>query len=392
MLDAAQIAGEPPTLDTKLARVNVAHPAHIVVAVDSFKGTIGAAEGARVIAEAWRGIRPGDAVTLKPMADGGEGTVAAFAVAIEGAREMPVQVRGPAGLAIDASWLLLPDGTGVVELASTSGIELLGDRRLPFDADTHGFGQGICAALEHGVRRLVLGIGSSASTDGGIGLLRALGASFRDEDGVEVAPGLRGIAGISTVDLSGLARLPADGVLVLSDVTNPLLGDAGAAAVFGPQKGLAPGDIGEADRALTHLAGLMPADPTHPGAGAAGGSGFALLAWGAELVPGAHEVAELIGLRRAIAGADLVITGEGSFDVQSAHGKVPGHVAELSRGEGAPALLVAGRIAPDADLSGFADVRSLTDLAGSGEAAMGEPARWLGVAAAQLAAGLPATR
>ena len=160
-------------------------PATIVVAPDGFKGSITAADAASALAEGWRSERPGDRVLLRPVADGGEGTLDAFAAAVPGAVRMPVVVDGPDGAPVDAAWLLLPAtgdapaGTAVVELASTSGLELLGDRRLPLDADTRGFGQAIAAALDHGVSRLVLGIGSSASTDGGTGLLTALGAVER---------------------------------------------------------------------------------------------------------------------------------------------------------------------------------------------------------------------
>lgn len=362
----------------------------VVVAVDSYKGSIGAADAAAVIGAAWVGVRPGDEILLRPMADGGEGTLAAFELAVPGARRMPLFVTGPAGIEVSADWLLLPDGTGVVELASTSGIELLGERRLPFDADTTGFGQAIAAALAHGVERLVLGIGSSASTDGGVGLLRALGARFLDHDGSEVASGLRGLTAIVKADLTDLRALPPSGVVVLSDVTNPLLGESGAAAVFGPQKGLRPDDVMLADRALAHLATLLPANTGYRGAGAAGGSGFALLAWGASLLPGAPEVADLIGLNDAIQVADLVVTGEGSFDAQSARDKVPGFVAGAARRAGVPVALVAGRIGADADLTGFVSARSLTGLAGSPAAAMEEPGRWLTLATSGLAEDLPA--
>lgn len=362
------------------------HGRRVVVALDSFKGTIGAAEACRTVEAAWLDARPQDSVVLRPMADGGEGTVDAFAVAVDGATREAVTVRGPDGGVVTSSWLLLPGGTGVVELASTSGIELLGERRLPFDADTFGFGQAIAASLAYGVDRLVLGIGSSASTDGGVGMLRALGARFLDSDGSDIAPGLRGLADLASVDLAGLVPLPDGGVRVLSDVTNPLLGPTGAAAVFGPQKGLQAYDVASADRALGHLAGFLAADPWQPGAGAAGGTGFALLAWGGELVPGANEVAELVDLSGALTGADLAITGEGFFDDQSLHGKAPGFVADAAGTAGAPVALIAGGLSADADLSAFVESRSLTGLAGSAQRAVADPRLWLGEAARQIAA------
>ncbi|OCG74557.1 glycerate kinase [Microbacterium sediminis] len=370
----------------------------IVFAPDSFKGSCAAADVARALAAGSGAVDP----VLRPMADGGEGTLGAIAAAVPGARHTPVRVTGPRGLPVDAAWLWLPptddapQGTGVVELASTSGIELLGDERRPWDASTLGFGQAIAAALAHGVSRLVLAIGSSASTDGGTGLLTALGARFTDAFEVSIAPGAAGLEELAIADLSRLRGLPEGGVQVLTDVTSPLLGSAGAAAVFGPQKGI--DDVARADAALGRLVDALRrlpgatlaetaarhADPEAPGAGAAGGAGYGLLAWGAELVPGAARIAELTGLREAIAGADLVVTGEGAFDGQSAVGKAPGVVAALAAEAGVPVALVAGRIAPGADMSAFARVVSLTDLAGSAEAALTEPERWIEAAGAML--------
>lgn len=366
----------------------------IVIALDSFKGSIGAADAVAAFAAGWREVAADAELLARPMADGGEGTLDAFAAAVPGAERMPVRVTGPEGALVDAAWLRLPptadapDGTGVVELASTSGIELLGDRRVGLDADTTGFGQAIVAALDAGVSRLVLGIGSSASTDGGIGALRALGGRIAGSRGRAVASGARGLEGIAGVDFSGLRALPPGGAVVLTDVSNPLCGPSGAAAVFGPQKGLDAAGVALADAGLARFAALVPggaAAAETAGAGAAGGTGFGLLAWGAELVPGAPEVAELIGLADAVAGADLVITGEGSFDGQSAAGKVPSFVQQLAARAGVPTALVAGRIAPDADTSGFAASVSLTDLAGDAAASLADPARWLREAGRALA-------
>ncbi|WP_336644359.1 glycerate kinase [Microbacterium sp. USHLN186] len=365
----------------------------VVFAPDSFKGTITAADAARVLAEAWLSIDPSVETVLRPMADGGEGTVAAFAAAVRGAQRMPIVVDGPAGRRVETAWLLLPAsddaprGSAVVDMASTSGIELLDELR-PFDADSTGFGQAIAAALDHGVSRLVLGIGSSASTDGGTGMLRALGARFLSADGTEVAPGARGLPDIARLDLGHLRQAPQ--VQVLTDVTNPLTGPRGAAAVFGPQKGLVdPQDQRRTDAGLARLAQLLALDPSTPGAGAAGGVGGALLAWGGSLLPGAAEVAHLIGLADAIAEADVVVTGEGAYDGQSGDGKVPSFVASLAAEAGAEALLVAGRIDEDADTGLFADTRSLTELAGSGAAALADTQRWLYEAGRQLALRTP---
>lgn len=374
----------------------------VVFALDSFKGSIAAAAAVDALRDGWRGVAPSADILARPMADGGEGTLDAFAAAVPGARRMPVRVTGPDDLARDAAWLLLPatddapDGVAVVELASTSGIELLGERRLPWDAHTRGFGQAIAAALDHGVSRIVLGIGSSASTDGGVGMLTALGARVTDATGAPVAAGARGLDGVAHVELSGLRARPTGGVTVLSDVTNPLLGETGAAAVFGPQKGLDAAGVARADAGLARLAAVLQAGAARaegdlagvPGAGAAGGTGFGLLVWGADLVPGSAEVADLVGLRAALEAASVVVTGEGSYDGQSAAGKVPSHVAALAADAGIPVALVAGRIAPDADVAGFAASVSLTDLAGSPDAAMADPARWLRAAGETLARAL----
>ncbi|WP_322409804.1 glycerate kinase [Microbacterium invictum] len=357
-----------------------ASAAPIVIAIDSFKGSIRAADAAQAIAGGWRSVDAEGEILLCPMADGGEGTLDAFAAADPGARRM-------------SSWLLLPatddapNGTGVVELASTSGIELLGSppQLRPWDADTRGFGDAIAAALAHGVSRLILGIGSSASTDGGAGMLTALGARFTDAAGRPLAPGARGLSHIANADLRELAPLPPGGVTVLSDVTSPLLGERGAAAVFGPQKGAGISDIPRLDAALARFADLLDVDPETPGAGAAGGTGFGLLAWGARLVPGAEAVAQLIDLPARLAAASLVITGEGSFDRSSAAGKTVSHVYGLAAARGIPIALVAGRIARDASSSGFSGRISLTELAGSAASAQSEPARWLRRAGAELA-------
>jgi glycerate kinase len=369
--------------------------ARVVVAMDSFKGSIGATEAVTAVRQGWMSVRPHDEVRLLPMADGGEGTLDAFAASIPAAVRRHVMVTGPDDEPVRASWLLLPpgpgtpQGTAVVELASTSGIELLGSppRLRPLDAHTVGFGEAIAAALAHEVSHLVLGIGSSSSTDGGTGMLAALGARIVDAEGHPVARGGRGLADIAAVDLSSLPALPPLGVTVLSDVVNPLLGPRGAAAVFGPQKGASLGDVALLDRGLAHFASLVPEDPDSPGTGAAGGTGFALLAWGALLTPGAGAVAELAGLAEALRSADAVITGEGSFDGQSAEGKAPAHVAALAAAARVPVSLVAGRIAADADTAAFASQASLTELAGSPDAAMAAPHRWLVAAGAELAAG-----
>lgn len=369
----------------------------IVIAPDSFKSTAAAADAAAALARGWRSVRPDDELVLRPMADGGEGTIDAFAAAVPGARRMPITVTGPVDRSIEACWLHLPGaagapGTAVVELAATSGITLL-DPLAPLDAHTRGFGEAIAAALDHGVDRVLLALGGSASTDGGAGALTALGAELGGDDGSPVPLGGRGLARLADVRLGGLRRLPAGGAQLLVDVTNPLLGPNGAAAVFGPQKGAGVVEVAALDDGLARFAALLPAglvDPEAPGAGAAGGTGFGLLAWGAVIAPGARTVAETIGLPAALDGAALVITGEGRFDGQSAAGKVPSEVVRLARAAGVPSALVAGAIDADPAAVGFGASASLSELAGGGGAAMAEPLRWLERAGAELATALDA--
>jgi glycerate kinase len=355
----------------------------IVIAPDSFKGTVSATAAAAAIARGWAAVRPDDSVVLRPMADGGEGILDVFETAVPGATRMPVTVTGPGDADVASEWLLLPDGTGVIELALASGLHLL-DPLLPLDAHSFGFGQLIVAALDSGVERVVLGIGGSACTDGGVGMLTALGAVFLDADGEPIARGNRGIASLASVDLSGMRLAPA-GSVALTDVTNPLLGARGAAWVFGPQKGATDADCQVLDANLTHLAQVLDLESlgAESGAGAAGGVGFGLLVWGAGLVGGSGAVADLIGLPAAMESADLVITGEGRFDDQTASGKVAHRVATMAGTAKVPLALVAGSIDARTDL--FVDTVNLTTLAGSSDAARGDAEKWLVEAGRTLA-------
>ncbi len=364
----------------------------VVVAPDSFKGTVGADEAAELIAAGWKARRPEDELVRKPMADGGEGTLAALAAGIPGARWEHARVLGPDGSALDAPWLMLPDRTAAVELASASGITLM-NTLAPLDAHTFGLGQVIAAALDAGATRVLVALGSSASTDGGSGMLSALGARFATADGQTVGLGGQGLISLRAIDLGGLARVPSRGVIGLSDVTNPLLGPHGAATVFGPQKGADAEEVRVLERALTTYvsvlgdAGVQLASDA-AGAGAAGGTGFGLMVWGGRLESGASAIAGVIGLADAVGDADLVITGEGQFDGQSLAGKVPSEVLSVGHRAQVPAALVAGRIAAATD--GFALAVSLTESAGSTRAAMADPRRWLVDSGSRLAAAFPA--
>lgn len=362
----------------------------VVFAPDSFKGSVPAAAAAAAMAEGWRAVRDRDHLTLAPMADGGEGTIDAFAAAFPGAQRMPVTVTGPDGRGVQATWLLLPDGRGVVELAATSGITLA-DKLRPLDAHTRGFGQAISAALDHGVPQLLLALGGSCSTDGGLGALRELGAEFLDASGRPVGDGGAALLDVASVDLSSLRPLPPGGALVLSDVTNPLHGSAGAARVFGPQKGANDAEIRLLEDALRHLSEVVtehrpdhePALDELSGSGAAGGTGYGLLVWGAEMAPGSNAVGEALGMPDLLCRADIVITGEGRFDDQSMAGKVPSYVAGLAEASQIPVGLIVGEImSPTAR---FWRSCSLVSLAGSTERALADPLAWLTRAGACLA-------
>lgn len=349
----------------------------VVIAPDSFKGSLSAREVAEAIAAGWRAVRPGDELVLVPQADGGEGTLDAVEASVPGAvRCSAGSVTGPDGRPTPGEWLQLPDGTAVVELAQPSGLPLM--RELDaFGATTRGLGQVIRAALEAGATSLVIGLGGSASTDAAAGALAELGLVLLDEQGELVADGGRGLADVVDVHRDALIPPPAGGVTLLTDVTAPLLGPAGAAAVFGPQKGATPAQVAQLDAALAHLAELLGGDPDAAGSGAAGGAGYGFATvWGATIVSGADRLAELSGLRAAIDRADVVLTGEGRFDEQSLTGKVVGSILAL----GATGVIAGQVTAPTGVWTA-----SLTDLAGSAEASMADPARWLRVAGANAA-------
>ena len=367
----------------------------VVIAPNAYKGTIGPLAAAEALAAGWARIRPGDALRLVPMADGGDGTLEALGAAVTAAAESAA-VPGPIGGVAKASWLRAADGTAMLELAATGGLAWLADSHVPprrraAEAATTGFGTAVRIALQRGARELVLAIGGSASTDGGAGFLTALGARLTDRHGDPIPPGNRGLAALHRIDLAGLVPPPARGAVVLTDVTNPLLGPAGAAAVFGPQKGAAAEDVPVLEANLAHfaarLAEVVPVEPERPGAGAAGGLGFGLAAWGARIADGADEVATRVGLAAALAGADAVLTGEGRFDDQTAGGKAPARVHALAAAAGVRALLAAGRL--DAPTTGWADAVALVDLAPDPAEATRDPARWLAEAAAALAARFP---
>jgi glycerate 2-kinase len=359
----------------------------IVVAPDSFKGSIGAADAAAAIAEGWLSARPADDLTRLPLADGGEGTLEVLAAATGNARWHRAEVTGPAGRRVPSCWLELPGETHVIELARASGLPLLAAPE-PLHSHTAGTGELIGHALDAGARRLLITLGGSASTDGGTGALAALGARFLDAAGRDLPPGGGMLADLAVCDLSGLRPAPPGGVTCLTDVRAPLLGPAGAAAVFGPQKGADAGQIQILEAAMRRLAALLGGEPAAAGAGAAGGTAYGFAAaWGAAITPGAAELGRLAGLDAALDGADLVITGEGSYDGTSADGKAAGEVFAAADRASVPAALVAGVIAARPP-PGVVQSAELASLAGSVAAARASPARWLRAAGRKMASDL----
>ena len=351
----------------------------VLVCFDKFRGSVSAgAAGAALVAGLVRAA-PEVRATAVPIADGGEGTVDAFVGA--GYARHSVVVTGPLGKPVTAD-LAVHDGVAVVELAQASGLALLGEHRDPMRASTSGTGELIRRVLDLGCRRIVIAVGGSASTDGGAGLLVALGARLLDAKGAPVAPGGAGLAQLARIDLSRLdPRLHDVDVVLASDVDNPLLGADGAAAVFGPQKGATPSQTAELDAALARFADALDAATGTTvrdagGAGAAGGVGYGVLAGlGARRVGGADFVLDQLGVDEYLQTATLVVTGEGRFDEQSLRGKAPARVLDRAARHGVPAIVVAGDIAVAGDelrRHGVTARYSLVERAGSVARAMRE--------------------
>ena len=343
----------------------------VVVAPDKFKGSLTAREVADRVAAGINAVAPAVEVVRVPVADGGDGTVDAALAA--GYERVAVTAQGPTGEPVDTAFAVR-DGVAVVEMADVSGLRLLPpDRLAPRTASSYGTGEVVRAAIEHGCHTVVLGIGGSASTDGGAGLLAALGARVLDAAGADLAPGGGALAGVDRLDLSGLHPGAArTTVVVACDVDNPLLGPHGAAAVYGPQKGADAEDVAALDAALARWADVVEAAVGQPGvrqqagAGAAGGVGFAALAvLDAELRPGIELVLDLVAFADRLPGAGLVVTGEGSLDEQTLHGKAPAGVAAAAGKAGIPVVAVAGRLALDPDRlrgAGIEAAYALTDI------------------------------
>ncbi|GAA1426913.1 glycerate kinase [Streptomyces thermospinosisporus] len=350
-----------------------ARPAQrVLVAADKFKGSLTAVEVAERVTAGLRRVVPDVRVEALPVADGGDGTVAAAVAA--GFERREVRVTGPTGDEVTAAYALR-DGTAVVEMAEASGLQRLPEGVLaPLTATTYGSGELLRAALDAGARTIVFGVGGSATTDGGAGMLSALGARFLKADGEPVAPGGGGLAELASADLSGLdERLSSVEFVLASDVDNPLTGPKGAPAVYGPQKGASPEDVERLDAALAHFAKVLEGElgakaaelAASPGAGAAGGIGYGALLVGARFRPGIEVMLDVLGFAPALERADLVITGEGSLDQQTLHGKAPAGVASAARAAGKEVVAVCGRLALPPETLGKAGIRrayALTDI------------------------------
>ena len=356
----------------------------LVIAPDKFKGSLTAPEVAERVASGARRVDPMIEVVTVPVADGGEGTLDAVLAA--GFSSRTALVTGPTGVRIEAEFAVRGE-EAVVEMARASGLDLLPEgRKDALGATSLGTGQLIRAALDSGCRRIVLGIGGSACTDGGAGLLQALGARFLDEAGGELPPGGGALVHLASVDLSALdARLTHTEIVLASDVDNPLTGPTGAAEVFGPQKGANAEDVATLEAGLTRLVDVLDAVGGLPvpaadassreGAGAAGGVGFAAIALGATRRPGVDVVLEETGLAEHLKGADAVITGEGSLDEQSLMGKTPVGVARAAAAAGVPVYAVCGRTTLSAEAiadAGFAGAKALSELEPDAQRSMAE--------------------
>ncbi|MBV9865165.1 MAG: glycerate kinase [Abitibacteriaceae bacterium] len=330
---------------------------HIILAPDSFKGSLSATQACAALERGARGALNGIECqfTAVPLADGGEGTVDAL-LRGAGGTSQTVRVRGPLRDEVEAQWGLLAGGQAVVEMAQASGLTLVPpEHRSAGQASSYGTGQVIQAALEAGCRELLIGIGGSATTDGGAGALQALGVRFLDANGRELPPGGTALNQLHRIDLTHLdPRLKDTKITVLCDVTNPLCGPDGAAFIYGPQKGASPREVEALDAALSHFADVVEATfgkdfRDIPGAGAAGGMGFGLMAFlGAHLTPGINAVLEATRFAAKLETADLVLTGEGSIDAQTLSGKALAGVADAARqvkdGAGVPIIAFGGAV------------------------------------------------
>ena len=344
----------------------------IVIAPDSFKGSLSAAEVAEAIKTGFRAVYPDAEYVKVPMADGGEGTVQSLVDATSGTIITQL-VSGPMGDMVAGFFGILGDRqTAVIEMAAASGIHWVRPKeRDVFLASSFGTGQLINAALDRGCDKLIVGLGGSATNDGGIGMMKALGAQFFDQDGVQLAADVRALLQLASIDLQYLdPRLDKTEIVVACDVDNPLCGENGAARVFGPQKGATEEDIAVLDQALTRYGDILSANAgrdiaSEPGAGAAGGMGAAFIGLiDAVLKPGVDIVIEIVDLANSLVDANLVITGEGRVDNQTIHGKTPTGVAKVAKSCNLPVICITGSVEDGADFThqlGIDEIYSVTE-------------------------------
>lgn len=352
----------------------------VVFCPDAFKGSATATEVAAWLAEGWRSVRSEDKVIELGQADGGEGTAEVIAAALPGGRWHELDVVGPDHRPVTGRWYR-HGTTAVCDLAQMSGLPLMAQLD-PMGATTRGLGQVMSDAVAAGCTQILIGLGGSASTDGGAGALSALGWQLCDQTGQPVPDGGSALTSLARV-IPGIWPAGVE-VVAMTDVTAGLLGAGGAAAVFGPQKGASPEQVAELDHALARWAELLGGDPDQPGAGAAGGTGYGLAtALGATIEPGASWVADQTGLTALLPTADLVVSGEGRFDATSWTGKVVGSVLRAVD-DPVRTAVVAGQVAESERGRGLTTV-SLTDLAGSREAALADTGRWVVEAGRELA-------
>lgn len=372
----------------------------VVICPDKFAGTISAVDAAEAVATGWRSVAPGDDLALRPLADGGPGFLEVLAPAV-GRRRVEVATVDPLGRPAPG-WVLLAGATAYLESAQACGLHLLAEpERDPKATTSYGLGLLLAAAVETGAQEVVVGLGGSAVNDAGAGMLAALGAPPVDSAGYALPYG--GAALLGVVALGGQPRLRQVSLVAATDVDNPLLGQHGASSVFGPQKGAGRDDVLLLDAALERFAAVLerdlpgcpPALGALPGGGAAGGLGAALLALGGRVESGIGLVRWLTGLDAALADADLVLTGEGSFDHQSLRGKVVAGVAAAARERGVPCVVVAGQVTArrrDAVAAGVVESYTLVEHFGSVEEAMARPADGLSALGARLASQWSASR
>lgn len=342
----------------RMNRVTQTHPSlNILIAPDSFKGSLSAVQVADAVETGFLKVFPDASIRKVPIADGGEGTVEALVTSTSGTIKR-CNVHGPLGDRIESFWGVLGDGqTAVIEMAAASGLPLVpAGKRNPRITSSYGTGELIVDALNFGCRKIIIGIGGSATNDGGSGMARALGARFLNADVQEIEQGGAALAGLKHIDLSGMdQRINEVEILVACDVDNPLLGPNGASAIYGPQKGANPEDVVELDAALEKFSQVASCATGKdvsgfPGAGAAGGLGAGLMYFtNAELKPGIEIVIEATGMEGLVANCDLVITGEGRTDFQTAMGKAPAGVGTLALKHGKVAICLSGSLGDGAD-------------------------------------------